>query len=197
MIPEPKANSSPLVWVIAVPSPLHRAFEYLPPSAAQMTPQPGARVKVPFAGRGVIGIFLEERRSELPVATALKSVDTLLDIEVSLLGPDQLQLLRWLSEYYLIPHGEALQLGLATPERKGRPAWTAEADHIALRHGTETIDKIPTRASKQRAAAQFIGEHTVPIASLTKAGFSAAVISALIKSGAAKKKRAGPRAYLP
>ena len=197
MIPEPKANSSPLVWVIAVPSPLHRVFEYLPPSAAQNTPQPGARVKVPFAGRDVIGIFLEDRRSELPAATALKCVETLLDDDLPLLGSDQLQLLRWLSEYYLIPHGEALQLGLATPERKGRPAWTAEADHIALRHGTETIDKIPARAIKQRAAAQFIGEHTVPIASLTKAGFSAAVISALIKSGVAERKRAEPPAYSP
>ena len=152
-------------------------------------------MKVPFAGRDVIGIFLEERRSELP-DTALKCVERLLD-DLPLLGSDQLQLLRWLSDYYLIPHGEALQLGLATPERKGRPAWTAEADHIAMRHGKETIDKIPARASKQRAAAQFIGEHTVPIASLTKAGFSTAVISALIKSGVAERKRAEPPAYSP
>ena len=125
MIPEPKANSSPLVWVIAVPSPLHRVFEYLPPSGTQMRPQPGARVKVPFAGRDVIGIFLEERRSELPATTTLKCVETLLDSDLPLLGSDQLQLLRWLSEYYLIPHGEALQMGLATRERKGRSAWTA------------------------------------------------------------------------
>ena len=150
-----------------------------------MKPKLGARVKVPFAGRDVIGIFLEERLSELPATTAIKYANSLLDKDLPLLGSDQLQLLRWLSEYYLIPHGEALQLGLATPERKGRPAWTAEADQIALRHGTETIDKIPARASKQRAAAQFIGEHTFPIASLTKAGFSAAVISALFKSGVA------------
>ena len=133
MIPEPKANSSPLVWVIAVPSPLHRVFEYLPPSDAKMKPQLGARVKVPFAGRDVIGIFLEERLSELPATTAIKYANSLLDKDLPLLGSDQLQLLRWLSEYYLIPHGEALQLGLATPERKGRPAWTAEADQIALR----------------------------------------------------------------
>ena len=143
MISEPKANSSPLIWVIAVPSPLHQVFEYLPPSKSQITPQLGARVKVPFAGRDVIGIFIEERRSELSAATALKCAETLLENDLPLLGSDQLKLLRWLSEYYLIPLGEALQLGLATPERKGRPAWTAEADHIALRHGTETIEKNP------------------------------------------------------
>ena len=197
MIPEPKANSSPLIWVIAVPSPLHQVFEYLPLSATQVTPQPGARVKAPFAGRDVIGIFLEERRSELTTTTALKRVETLLDKEVPLLGLDQLQLLQWLSNYYLIPQGEALQLGLATAERKGRPTWTAEPDHIALKSGTETIDRIPTRASKQRAAAQFIGEQTVPIASLTKAGFSASVISALVKSGVAEKKLANQHAYPP
>ena len=65
MIPEPKTNSSPLVWVIAVPSPLHRVFEYLPPSDNKITPSAGARAKVPFAGRDVIGIFLEARESEL------------------------------------------------------------------------------------------------------------------------------------
>ena len=197
MIPEPKANSSPLVWVIAVPSPLHRVFEYLPPSDTQKTPQPGTRVKVSFANRDVIGIFLEQKHSELPVATELKRVEALLDNLAALLGPDQLQLLRWLSDYYLIPLGEALQLGLATLERKGRPAWTAAADHIALTHGTETIDKIPSRASKQRAAAEFIGGHTVPIASLTEQGFSAAVISALIKSGMAEKKQAEQPTYSP
>ena len=136
MIPEPKANSSPLVWVIAVPSPLHRVFEYLPPSAVKYATT-GARVKVPFAGRDVIGIFLEERRSELPAATALKCVETLLDEDLPLLGSDQLQLLRWLSEYYLIPHGEALQLGLATPERKvaphGRPKLITSPSHMAMK----------------------------------------------------------------
>ena len=72
-----------------------------------MRPRPGARVKVSFAGRDVIGIFLEERRSELPATTTLKCVETLLDSDLPLLGSDQLQLLRWLSDYYLIPHGEA------------------------------------------------------------------------------------------
>ena len=188
MIPEPQANSSPLVWVIAVPSPLHRVFEYLPPSDTQITPQPGARVKVSFSGRDIIGIFLEQRRSELPAATALKHAKTLLDSKVPLLGSDQLKLLWWLSDYYLIPQGEALQLGLATLERKGRPVWTAEPDHIALKPGIATIDRLSTRASKQRAAAQFIGEKTVSIASLTRKGFSAAVISALIESDVAEKK---------
>jgi len=154
-------------------------------------------VKVPFSGRDVVGIFLEARGSELPATTALKPVETLLDTELPLLGSDQLQLLRWLSDYYLIPQGEALQLGLATLERKGRPEWVAEPDHIALTHGTETVDKIPSRASKQRAAAEFIGERIVPIASLAEQGFSAAVISALVKSGMAEKKHGELPAYSP
>ncbi len=190
MIPEPKTNSSPLVWVIAVPSPLHRVFEYLPPSDNKITPSAGARAKVPFAGRDVIGIFLEARESELPTSTVLKRVETLLDSNLPLLRPDQLQLLQWLSDYYLIPQGEALQLGLATSERKGRPSWTEEQDHIALTQGTDSIDTIPDRASKQKAAAQFIGNRTVSIASLKHQGFSTAVISALVKSGFAEKKTA-------
>ena len=188
MIPEPKANSSPLVWVIAVPSPLHRVFEYLPPPNGQIMPSQGARVRVPFAGRDVIGIFLEARHSELTTATTLKHVDTLLDSSESLLQPDQLQLLQWLCDYYLIPKGEALQLGLASSERKGRAEWTAERDHIVLTQGAETIDKVPARAKKQKAAAQFIGDRTLSIAHLNREGFSNSVISALVTSGLAERR---------
>ena len=54
MIPEPNANSSLIVWEIAVPAPLHTTFEYLPPENEQR-PEAGSRVLVPFAGRESIG----------------------------------------------------------------------------------------------------------------------------------------------
>ena len=145
-------------------------------------------MRVPFAGRDVIGIFLEARNSELTTATTLKHVDTLLDSSESLLQPDQLQLLLWLCDYYLIPKGEALQLGLASSERKGRAEWTAERDHIVLTQGAETIDKVPARAKKQKAAAQFIGDRTLSIAHLNREGFSNSVISALVTSGLAERR---------
>ena len=192
MIPEPKANSSPDIWVIAVPSPLHRAFEYLPPSQTLKTPAPGTRLSVPFAGREVVGIFIEARQSELPPSTALKHVTAVLDTTEVLLKPDQLKLLLWLSDYYLIPKGEALQLGLAPSERKGRGEWIRQPDYIALTHGKETLQKVPPRAKQQRAAAELIGDETISITQLKQEGISTAVISALVASGLAEKRAPTP-----
>ena len=123
MIPEPKANSSPLVWVIAVPSPLHRLFEYLPPDGEAFNPACGARVRISFSGRDVIGVFLESRLSRLPNPSTLKRVTSVIDVAASLLLHEQSALLQWLSDYYLIPPGEAYLLGLANTERKGNLQW--------------------------------------------------------------------------
>ena len=130
MIPEPKANSSPVVWVIAIPSPLHKVFEYLPPASGQTSPKPGARVRLPFAGREVTGIFIETRHSQLPDATKLKHVKILLDPSDTLLSRDQLALLQWFSDYYLVALGEAIPLGLSNRERKGNAEWQPPLDHL-------------------------------------------------------------------
>ena len=188
MIPEPKTNSSPDVWVIAVPSPLHRVFEYLPPSQTPSVPPPGTRLRISFAGRDVVGVFIEARQSELSPSTKLKRVIAVLDTKEALLQPDQLKLLLWLSDYYLIPTGEALQLGFAPLERKGRSEWIRQHDHIALTSGKETVNSIPNRAKKQRAAAELIGNETVPIARLKQRGISTTVISALVASGLAETR---------
>src|SRR6056300_537402 len=101
MIPEPIANSSLNVWEIAVPAPLHRTFEYLPPTGVT-PPEAGSRVLVPFAGRESIGFFLQSRASTLNDPQKLKRVTDVVD-ERSLLEPTLQKLLAWVTEYYLIP----------------------------------------------------------------------------------------------
>jgi len=64
MIPEPNANSSLIVWEIAVPAPLHTTFEYLPPDNI-VSPEVGARVLVPFSGRESVGVFIQSREATL------------------------------------------------------------------------------------------------------------------------------------
>ena len=192
MIPEPKANSSPLVWVIAVPSPLHRLFEYLPPDGEAFNPACGARVRISFSGRDVIGVFLESRLSRLPNPSTLKRVTSLIDVAASLLLHEQSALLQWLSDYYLIPPGEAYLLGLSNTERKGNLQWEPPLDHVVLREGGDPLATIPKRARRQRDAIALIGNNSVSIADLSEQGISTSVIRSLLSLSLIEKVPSPP-----
>lgn len=67
---------------VALPVPLPRLFDYLPPQGAQ--PVIGGRVSVPFGNRRMIGIVVAFRESsDLPEAQ-LKRVIEVLDSESSI-----------------------------------------------------------------------------------------------------------------
>ncbi|MHB8550473.1 MAG: primosomal protein N' [Acidiferrobacterales bacterium] len=105
---------------VAVPSPLPRTFDYLPPESGPL-PQPGARVRVPFGRRSVVGVVTGiVGQSALPTAR-LKIVHDVLDSE-PLLPPDLLNLLLWASEYYHHPLGDVVSSALPQTLRKGRAA---------------------------------------------------------------------------
>ena len=105
---------------VAVPSPLARTFDYLPPQSGSV-PLPGARVRVPFGRRSVIGVVTAVvAHSTLPVAR-LKTIQEVLDSE-PLLSPELLGLLQWASEYYHHPLGEVVSAALPQALRRGRPA---------------------------------------------------------------------------
>jgi len=58
---------------IAVPSPLFRHFDYLPPAPVDVQAlQPGIRVRVPFGRRKIVGILLEVRSESDIDRTRLK-----------------------------------------------------------------------------------------------------------------------------
>ena len=192
MIPEPKANSSPLVWVIAVPSPLHRLFEYLPPDGEAFNPACGARVRISFSGRDVIGVFLDSRLSRLPNPSTLKRVTSVIDVAASLLLHEQSALLQWLSDYYLIPPGEAYLLGLSNTERKGNLQWEPPLDHVVLREGGDPLATIPKRARRQRDAIALIGNNSVSIADLSEQGISTSVIRSLLSLSLVEKVPSPP-----
>ena len=111
MIPEPKTNTSPLIWLIAVPSPLEEILEYLPPdNQSSDTPIPGCRVAVTFAGKPRIGLFMSARTSQLQDYSKLRPVIEVID-NSPLMNDTELTLLQWVSDYYLIPPGETFALG--------------------------------------------------------------------------------------
>ena len=107
---------------IAIPAPLRRSFDYLPPegmSAAEARAlQPGIRLSVPFANRQLSGILLAvNEQSDVP-AQQLKAASAILDSE-PVLSPDLLELGGWAASYYQHPIGDVLANMLPVLLRKG------------------------------------------------------------------------------
>jgi primosomal protein N' (replication factor Y) len=106
---------------IAVPSPLHRSFDYLPPPATDIAALlPGMRVRVPFGARTTIGILLEVTAHSRIDRQRLKRALAVLD-RSPVLSADILAMARWASAYYQYPIGETLSAALPALLRRGQP----------------------------------------------------------------------------
>ena len=137
---------------IAVPSPLYRSFDYLPPAAVTAnTLQPGSRIRVPFGRRKTVGILLEvAHHSEFEPARlkpALEVLDTL-----PVLSSDILAMTQWASAYYQHPVGEALAAALPVLLRRGQaiqqagaPGWRLTPTGLQVDPGT--LSRAPRQAA--------------------------------------------------
>lgn len=132
---------------LAIPSPLRRLFDYLPPEGiAADSLKPGIRVKAPFGNRDLIGILIEvSPSSEIPAAK-LKPAKEILDQQPPL--PDALfKVVNWSAQYYQHPIGDAFQQALPTLLRKGNPC---EYQHEQLWRATPTAETAVLKANANR-----------------------------------------------
>ena len=144
------SNVAPIVRV-AVPGPLHTAFDYRWPRGAS-APDAGIRVRIPFGRRQLVGVVVEtDVTSELP-AGKLRTVTDVLDTEP--VFPDELRgLVRWAADYYHHPLGDALATALPALLRQGRPAVpSSEKTWRATAEGLDAdADALARRAPRQAA----------------------------------------------
>lgn len=110
---------------VAVPTPLRRTFDYLPPAGTSDADlkrwQPGVRVLVPFGQQKLVGVLLGvSGQSELDAAR-LKPAEAILD-ETACFPADLLALCQWAAGYYQHPVGEALATALPALLRQGEAA---------------------------------------------------------------------------
>jgi len=146
---------SPSYYRVAVPVPLSRHFDYLPPHDNPPTPAPGTRVLVPF-GRGQrVGIFLGlSNDSDVP-SNKLKAVSAVLDDEPSF-DSAMLKLLQWAARYYVYPVGEVLGQALPTALREPEQSlvrWTRAW------HFTEAGKTAPTGATSRAPVQSKLRDH--------------------------------------
>jgi primosomal protein N' (replication factor Y) len=139
---------------LAIPSPLRRQFDYLPPAgmdaAAINALPPGIRVRVPFGRREVIGYLLAVcPESEVP-ADSLKPALEILDV-APLIDAQVLRLCHWAAEYYHHPLGEVYSTLFPKRLREGKshqplgaPGWQLTARGKGL--APETLPRSPRQA---------------------------------------------------
>src|SRR3970282_849225 len=108
------------VLCVALPLPLPRLFDYLPPIAEDALPVVGGRVRVPFGSRELIGVVVATGPvvDAEPAPTALKAALATID-RAPLVARELLDSLRWLARYTHAPLGEVLATALPGPLRHG------------------------------------------------------------------------------
>ncbi|MEM1110764.1 MAG: primosomal protein N' [Pseudomonadota bacterium] len=144
---------------LALPTPLRRLFDYLPPeglSAHSM--RPGQRLRVPFGKREMVGILVEVSRETQLSPAQLKHAIEVLDAE-PLPNPALIKLCLWAADYYLHPTGEviasafpsALRRGTELPE-PGESGWRLTSRAQGLPDGALS------RSPRQAQAIELLGD---------------------------------------
>jgi len=114
------------IYRVAIPSPLYRLFDYLPPLNNAHSIYPGARVKVPFGHGHRIGVVVEQTTHSSVAVKKLKSIINIIDY-APILSKELITLSRWASQYYHHPIGEVISTILPPTLRKGKPATLTQS----------------------------------------------------------------------
>ncbi len=125
-------NKSLLIINIAIPVPIPRLFDYLPPNNNENKPiPPGTRVIVPFGNSKKVGFVIDNvDNSEIKI-NRLKKVIQVLD-DTPLISEIDIQLLQWASHYYHYPLAEVISYAFPASLRKGKPAEILQEKHYQL-----------------------------------------------------------------
>lgn len=174
-----------LIYKVAVPSPLRRLFDYLPPASYKKSAsgekidkqiKAGTRVKIPFGRRTVIGFVVESARETTVASTKLKSIIEVLDSEPTF-TQKHFKLLLWCAQYYQHPIGEVLSAAVPTRLRSARPLYQQEA---YLRATSDNVDSL-NRAPKQKQLLQeILSAGEIEKSVLQEKGFTSAQLTSLV-----------------
>ena len=101
-----------MIITVAVPTPLFRCFDYLPPDNTPIEIlKPGSRLLVPFGPRKLVGIITQTQDSPSTHQGKLKRALALLDASPSF-PKSMMQLIQWASNYYCHPIGDCFSTAL-------------------------------------------------------------------------------------
>ena len=139
-----ESRRSPAHVEVAVLAPAEGTFTYRVPEALLTRVVPGMRLLVPFGRRRLTGIAMGAP-AEGKARAELRDVEDVLD-DVPALPPRLLDLLRWISSYYLHPIGPTLRAALPPTlvAASRRTIGVTPAGREALRAGTLSDEQART-----------------------------------------------------
>ena len=142
---------------MAVPVPLNRVFDYLPPDDCHPEHlQPGVRVKIPFGKNTKIAILLALKSDSNIETSKLKKAESILDTS-PLLSNKDLELLYWTQRYYHHPIGNVFLSAFPTALRKGKSSTLKPSPYFQLTESGKNIDEQALKnAPKQLALLKLL-----------------------------------------
>ncbi len=164
---------------VALPVPLGETFTYRSPSTSSFA---GARAKVPFGSRTLVGVIIgTNNASDIPenkIKSALEIIDN-----TPIIPEELLTLCQWGANYYQHPIGEVISAALPQRLREGLPP-----EKIMHFEHTTKGKGLPSQALKRAKKQQEIHQHLLEHERITKTlidelGFSKQAIKALIDKG--------------
>jgi primosomal protein N' (replication factor Y) len=136
----------PAVVRVALPVPLARLFDYLPPAGGVAV---GSRVLEPFGRKRMVGVVVATDVEAAIAGGRLKSVLDVLDDD-PLLDAELMQTLAWAADYWLAAPGEAYANALPLALREPRPLpETAEPCYALTLPGQSARDAGSRRGSSR------------------------------------------------
>ncbi|ODU42916.1 MAG: primosomal protein N' [Lysobacteraceae bacterium SCN 69-48] len=145
--------TAPAILRVALPVPLPRLFDYLPPPGVDAAlVAVGARLRVPFGQREVCGLVVGHGQADpgVELRAALDAPDA-----APLLRGELLASLRWLAGYLHAPLGEVLAAALPAALRRGEPLPDMARYGWALNEAGRTA--LPAmRPGRPRALAELL-----------------------------------------
>ena len=175
-------TKTPLFLEIAVPSPLRRMFQYLPPADTDPASlKAGIRARVPFGQRNVVGILVGVSATAEIELSRIKRARQILD-ENPVLPPGILKLCTWAADYYHYPIGEVFSAALPALLRQGTDAVGSENLLSITSAGLGTNVEDLKRAPAQRALLEVLKVEQTGLSrtELTDRGFTASTIRTLV-----------------
>ncbi|WP_227875898.1 primosomal protein N' [Kushneria konosiri] len=173
-----------VILAVAVPSPLKRAFDYLPgPDAPEQGWVAGVRVRVPFGRRSVIGVVIDIRHQSDVPANRLRPIEALIDRTP--LPEDWLWLCRFAARYYQYSLGETLSSALPALLRQGRPLAARTQARWFITEAGRTPGETLARAPRQAELLAAIAQHPrgLVASAISALGFNRPQLQALKDKG--------------
>lgn len=173
----------PPILIVALPTPLRRLFDYLPPEGNEtLSILPGTRVEVPFGSQTLVGIVVKVAQSSDYPIEKLRRASAILDNQPKLTD-DIIGLCQWAADYYQYPLGEVLHAALPTLLRKSDPLPTVTSwAHTTAGKGLPATGL--KRSPKQQLVHQLLLEHgQLRDSQLREHGISSSVLLAMEEKG--------------